>query len=205
MIDTVIVVRHAERMDFEDENWVYTTATPWDSPLSDTGHATAQRIADEMAKLDVSSPVQLLCSPFRRCIETSMPIAELFSTKISLCSVFGEWMNTDYFPLGTPPPDNLQTVAQMNYSEILMSQPQKSALIDFTFDITTFGPSGSYGEAWDEMHDRAVRGITSVLNQRNGTLVVVTHGSLCNSIIAELKNTPQMQHIAMGEWVCIRR
>lgn len=48
MIEQVVVVRHAEREDTVNEDWVYTSPTSYDPPLSAKGCEQATAVAEEL-------------------------------------------------------------------------------------------------------------------------------------------------------------
>ncbi|KAF3335525.1 Histidine phosphatase superfamily (branch 1) [Carex littledalei] len=73
-------MRHGDRIDHFDPNWVSQAARPWDPVLTDGGKARARATGARLSGLDF--PIhRVLVSPFVRCRETA---AEVIT---SLCSV----------------------------------------------------------------------------------------------------------------------
>ncbi|KAH9603046.1 hypothetical protein KSS87_006281 [Heliosperma pusillum] len=67
----VIVMRHGDRRDNFDPNWVKTAARPWDPPLIEEGRARAFRTGLELRD-SLGFPInRVFVSPFLRCVETA--------------------------------------------------------------------------------------------------------------------------------------
>eukprot|EP01006_Ploeotia_vitrea_P028947 TRINITY_DN61578_c0_g3_i3.p1 TRINITY_DN61578_c0_g3~~TRINITY_DN61578_c0_g3_i3.p1 ORF type:complete len:301 (-),score=41.04 TRINITY_DN61578_c0_g3_i3:80-982(-) len=110
---TVWVVRHGERLDNVDDNWVANTpgVNPYDPPLTDVGvhqaSCTAAMILDERQAAEVDNPVTVLSSPFSRCLNTAGVIAEALGVPVrpenGLCEMLKtEWFATDPIPTLQP-------------------------------------------------------------------------------------------------------
>ncbi|KAI8872954.1 hypothetical protein GQ42DRAFT_142787 [Ramicandelaber brevisporus] len=85
----VYSVRHGERQDHIDNNWSLLSPTPYDSPLSATGHQQAEATGARICDLELSSGSNiddtdyiLLSSPFKRCTQTSIGIAKGFRRRL---------------------------------------------------------------------------------------------------------------------------
>lgn len=119
--------------------------------------------------------------------------------------VFGEWMNPDYFDLSVPPADNHTSLTASSYNWVVREARSAVQYLDFAYDTRALGLPGSYGETWEEMHARAIRGIdTAIASEHNSVVIVVTHGSLCNSILGHLRRVPEMRRISQASWEAVK-
>lgn len=84
---SVWIHRHADRLDLEDSNWLFTEDGlnyVHDTPLSESGFETAKRMGnfiwnhekDKLIKYDDLNGLKVFSSPFHRCLQTSTIIAE---------------------------------------------------------------------------------------------------------------------------------
>lgn len=133
-----------------------------------------------------------------------MSIAQKLGCKLRIAVVFGEWMNPDYFDLSAPPADNHSSITASSYNWVVRDARSAVQFLDFTYDTRALGLPGSYGETWEEMHDRAIRGIdAAITSEQSNLVIVVTHGGLCNSILSHLRRAPQMRRIGQASWEAV--
>lgn len=79
-VQHVVVMRHGDRIDHFNPNWVSQAARPWDPVLTDGGKARARATGARLSGLDF--PIhRVLVSPFVRCRETAAEVVT------SLCPV----------------------------------------------------------------------------------------------------------------------
>eukprot|EP00808_Paulinella_micropora_P012090 g59856.t1 len=85
----VFLVRHGERQDHIDEEWILTAEKPFDPPLSERGmkqaHEVGLRLKKEGAKLDA-----IYCSPLYRTLQTAAQIADVLEVDIFLETAIAE-------------------------------------------------------------------------------------------------------------------
>jgi broad specificity phosphatase PhoE len=71
----VIVLRHGEREDAENEKWVATAERPWDPALTEHGKEQSRKAGRAIAalckQLGLSPPSAIYSSPLTRCVQTS--------------------------------------------------------------------------------------------------------------------------------------
>ncbi|OWM64881.1 uncharacterized protein LOC116205166 [Punica granatum] len=78
---SVVVMRHGERMDNFVESWLSKAARPWDPPLFDDGHSRSFRTGMEL-RTQLGYPIhRVIVSPFLRCVETASEVAS------ALCAI----------------------------------------------------------------------------------------------------------------------
>ncbi|KAI8053079.1 histidine phosphatase superfamily [Syncephalis plumigaleata] len=154
----VWVVRHGERYDHVDTHWALTPAgrrAPYDPPLTELGMLQARRTGDYLRSLPPAhqlsySPVQptrlpfldidsstslqsrylILCSPFKRCIQTAQQIAiglqasdsTLNQHRVALAidPVLAEWHSEVYYD--DPVPDTLISEAQQRHPHLFTGE-----------------------------------------------------------------------------------
>ena len=98
----VFLVRHAERMDFNDDllwdpRWperaVKLGLEPNDAPLTDRG----LQQAEETAEFITAEIKEVFTSPFLRCLQTAKAISERHNCKLTKSADLTEWMNPEWF------------------------------------------------------------------------------------------------------------
>lgn len=104
----VAVVRHAERADASStfDTWCTSddaAAFPWDPPITERGFQQTNFLAQELASKHVDFKV-IITSPFLRCLQTAMVLAEYFDADVLVDNELGEVMNTEIFETAPPLP-----------------------------------------------------------------------------------------------------
>lgn len=104
----VAVVRHAERADASStfDTWCTSddaAAFPWDPPITERGFQQTSYLAQELASKHVDFKV-IITSPFLRCLQTAMVLAEYFDADVLVDNELGEVMNTEIFETAPPLP-----------------------------------------------------------------------------------------------------
>ena len=106
-MQTLWLIRHADRLDFIQPEWFETASRPYDPPLAAIGFDRAMSLADELSQLPIG---QIFASPFLRTIQTATPLARLIELPIQLEWGLCEWLCQDWttaFP-ATMPIDELR-------------------------------------------------------------------------------------------------
>ena len=93
LIQTLWLVRHAERLDFFQPEWFETALYRYDPPLSPQGFARAISLALEFSHIPLD---QIITSPFLRTIQTADPLARLLHLPIQLEWGLCEWLCQDW-------------------------------------------------------------------------------------------------------------
>jgi broad specificity phosphatase PhoE len=94
-MQTIWLIRHAQRLDFIEPAWFDTAIYPYDPPLSSQGCDRAIRLAQEFAGIPID---RVLTSPFLRTIQTGFPLATLLQLPIRLEWGLCEWLCQDWTP-----------------------------------------------------------------------------------------------------------
>ncbi|XP_038882210.1 uncharacterized protein LOC120073431 [Benincasa hispida] len=71
LYQNVVVLRHADRLDFSDQSWAATAARPWDPPLMEEGLVRAFNMGRVIMNDLGSSIHRIFVSPFLRCLQTA--------------------------------------------------------------------------------------------------------------------------------------
>lgn len=230
----LVIVRHAQRLDKQDKSWQQSSATPYDTPLSQIGKEQAVETGIKLKnhpklafdRFNDDEQVIIHSSPFLRCAQTAAWIAKGLDKKatIRLDAAFGEFLSEDYFDNSAPPPpDNHQSLYNSS-QEWLRSSLSKDVGIDSkdcTFDsvwpFTKFGNSGEYGELFDDMRKRFTDGLARLIGFYNGlesptlgsnsnkTVIIVTHGAGFNPLITQLSNKATMTEIGLSSFAIAQR
>lgn len=70
---TVWLLRHGERLDYEDHQWLRKSkCSQDDTPLANKGRIQAGEVAQRLAEEEID---QIFSSPFQRCVETANFVA----------------------------------------------------------------------------------------------------------------------------------
>jgi len=104
----VAVVRHAERADASSafDHWCTSedAATfPWDPPITQKGFEQTQSLALDLEQKHPDFKV-IISSPFLRCLQTAMVLAEHFDADVLVDNELGEAMTTEVFESEPPLP-----------------------------------------------------------------------------------------------------
>jgi len=196
MTTQAYVVRHAERIDRVDKNWLRKAGHQRDDDphLSPKGELQIQRLAARFVP-KAECIAQIFCSPFIRCVQTANAVATAVNDKRRSC--------------GLPP---LRLCVEPGICEFMFRFPPKFLsvqelserfpLIDptytpvcATFDLT-YEPSEELG--WDRS-DRAMRTLMARLDeqrtQSGNTIVLVGHGASCIGMSQALGGSGTFQNL----------
>lgn len=101
----VIVLRHGEREDAVDSQWVSKADRPWDPLLTDRGKGEAvragQAIIDMCNRCNLQPPSHVFSSPLTRCVQTARHAFSNLPTRIepalweTLAQVYNECVSCD--------------------------------------------------------------------------------------------------------------
>lgn len=97
-MQTLWLVRHADRLDFVQPEWFDTAVYPYDPPLSVQGFDRSLALAIEFSEVNID---RIFTSPFLRTIQTADPLARLLHLPIQLEWGLCEWLCQDW-TLGLP-------------------------------------------------------------------------------------------------------
>ncbi len=112
-MQTIWLIRHADRLDFIQPEWFETALYPYDPPLSNIGFQSAVSLAQNLSQ----APIQrIFTSPFLRTIQTAAPLARLLQVPIQLEWGLCEWLCQNWTPAlpETTPIDDLRK----DYSQV---------------------------------------------------------------------------------------
>ena len=101
-MQTLWLVRHAHRLDFDRPEWFDTAIYPYDPPLSELGNSQAVALAEKLRQVGID---RIFTSPFLRTIQTADPLAQILQLPIQLEWGLCEWLCADWtrsFPTTTP-------------------------------------------------------------------------------------------------------
>lgn len=88
-MQTLWLVRHAQRLDFVCPEWFETASYPYDPPLSAQGADYSQTLANKLSQKQIEL---IFTSPFLRTIQTAAPLARLLQLPIRLEWGLCEWL-----------------------------------------------------------------------------------------------------------------
>jgi broad specificity phosphatase PhoE len=99
---TLLLIRHAHRLDFIQPEWFETAAYPYDPPLSALGWQQALELAPKLLHLPIE---RIFTSPYLRTLQTAYPIAaglnrvrQGLGLKLCIENGLREWLHPDWSP-----------------------------------------------------------------------------------------------------------
>jgi broad specificity phosphatase PhoE len=99
---TLLLIRHAHRLDFIQPEWFETAAYPYDPPLSALGWQQTWDLTPRLLHLPID---RIFTSPYLRTLQTAYPIASGLNrvqrgVGLKLCIENGlrEWLHPDWSP-----------------------------------------------------------------------------------------------------------
>ncbi|CAN6643213.1 hypothetical protein TRVA0_019S02300 [Trichomonascus vanleenenianus] len=219
MIEKLIVVRHATRLDSVDKAWAATSATPYDTPLVDgVGTDQAYSIGSSLGQYILpGTSVYIHTSPFLRCVQTATYMASALVSHhhlsreppvLRMDASFGEWQTQDYYAdYSPPPPDNHLSLALSSRAWL----NGHGIRVDDQWPLTRLGPSGEYDESWAHMRDRFAHAAHELISyydnceNESAVVVIVTHGAGCNALLGTLENKPLLSRIGLASFAVLER
>ncbi|ANB15869.1 hypothetical protein AWJ20_3513 [Sugiyamaella lignohabitans] len=220
-VSQIVIVRHATRADSVDPLWSKTSPSPYDPPLADPkGFDESLQTAASLSKQLAGQTVVIHSSPFLRCVQTAVSIANALDdpeVSIRLDSVFGEWQSTDYFTdISPPPPDGHRSIAENAWTWYYLNcmksiNERRRSILDTTWPLHKLGFGGDYGESWSAMHNRFDHGLKELVSHYDSvcsspvTVVIVTHGAGCNSLLGLISNLPLLTKIGLASYAIAKR
>jgi len=116
---TIVIVRHSERVDFKDPAAYKASAEgqawPFDTSITERGVGLAQEVAREMLEVHKKANFSVVCtSPYRRCMQTATEVAKLLKLPVLIDQEVGEVWEAA-MPKERPPhrsPKELQEMAK---------------------------------------------------------------------------------------------
>jgi len=184
------IVRHGERIDDVDHQWVETTARPFDPPLTKKGEEQALKTGQQLKKLihgfyqQEQPQIFLYSSPFLRTLQTAMKISQQMNhLPIKVEEGISEWLATRFFT----------SMPTFTASKDLKFQYGEEFCLDTSY--STFWHC-KYPESIDQMAEKYTTTARTLAHQHPNThIILVTHGygvqftseGLCNDqIISEV-------------------
>lgn len=132
-MQTLWLIRHAQRLDFVEPEWFETARYPYDPPLSSLGFSSAAALATELGEVRFD---RIFTSPFLRTIQTADPLARLLQIPIQLEWGLCEWLCEDWspaLPTTMPIEQSIQDYPQIEHtyqSLVIPSYPETLEKLD---------------------------------------------------------------------------
>lgn len=191
----VWLVRHGNRLDFTNPDWLATAEQPFDPPLSPDGYIQARDVGRRLAGESVR---HIFCSPFLRAVETACGIATHLDLPVHVEIGLSEWLRAEWFP-SRPKLPSTETLRE-RFPQLAAHHPSAVPLV--------------YPETEQEMRVRTARVIQGLLERFEGDLLLVCHGaSLIGIAHALVKSGPPISTPVAclvqvsrreGEWMLVR-
>jgi len=174
MSQTVWLVRHGNRQDFVDPNWVTKADRPFDPGLSEDGVQQAKELAQRLVGRGIS---RLLVSPFLRTVQTSHYCAEALNLPVHLEWGVCEWLHPDWFS-GMP--------KLLKYEELIPDYPHISKDYQSRFIPDFPEPSEQ------EILVRSGIAIKKLVDEFSEDLLIISHAltvvGMAGGLIGEIPN-----------------
>jgi len=193
----LILVRHGNRQDrVESGDWeAYSqlhNLPLHDPPLSFEGHAQALAVA---AQLEDCSAVELLTSPYLRCLGTAVPLSQRLGLKMQIEPALGEWSH--------PRKNEYRGPAQcMVAPDLSPYAPHFVACRAVQWAPVQIVPN----ESVLDLHLRAHRLATELEKVANGTTVCISHASVILALARALVRDATLQlEVGMASITVLQR
>lgn len=154
---TIWLVRHGNRKDFVEPEWVASAARPHDPPLSADGVTQAQDVGKRLAGEGLA---HIFCSPFLRAVETAAQIARAVGLPVKVEHGLAEMMLLKWFP------------TQHDFL-LLPDLASQFPLVDPAYQS---GHKPVFPETPEAATDRAVQTAIDLVTRFDGNLLLVGHG-----------------------------
>lgn len=183
---TIVILRHSERMDYVDPNWVNTPeGQKWkhDAPLTDRGHQLAREVAQELSNLHKEvNFTAIASSPYRRCLETAAAVAHALNLPVVLDQEIGEIWGKEIPKEPRPFRSNEELVEMAKSLKVKLLNPKLDG-----GGVKLFGKPPRYPESLEDAKARYIVRVETYINQSAATernFVVVTHA---DAVVAALQ------------------
>lgn len=173
-----IIIRHCFKLKTSDEHWnklnEYKHFKPHDTPLSKTGKEQAEILCKLMKYQNIN---RIISSPYRRCVETVLPMARQFQKKICIEPGLSETAKSQEHINGFETND----VLKLDYG---------SSFFEDSYD--SFVKPLELRTVEDKTHsiERATKTIIKISDKfktdNQHALVICTHSTPCGAIMKEL-------------------
>jgi broad specificity phosphatase PhoE len=167
------LIRHG-RVDFDARDAFRESprGRQWDPPLGEEGREEARLLA---ARLDASTPfAAIVCSPFRRCVETIEPYATAVQADVRYDERLGEVF--------------VGAWEGLSFEEIVASDQSLARKFREQEAMFSMSPGGESGA---ELRARVLPAVEELLATTQGDVAIVAHGGVINAYVAALLGLEQ--------------
>ncbi|CAN8280219.1 unnamed protein product [Cochlearia groenlandica] len=185
----IIVMRHGDRLDHVEPQWVTTAERPWDPPLVQDGKARAFKTGQRINYQNRSKIHRVFVSPFLRCIQTAAEVVAALSdissvdnSKLKVAIEYGlcETMNTCAIKNEVVPKD---CIFDFTKSDLEAMFP--NAIIDHNVDMV-YKELPQWGESWESAKCRYVNTLKVLADKYpSENLLLVTHWGGVSAILCK--------------------
>jgi broad specificity phosphatase PhoE len=160
---SIWLIRHGNRLDFSNPEWLDTAERPHDCPLSPNGE---QQARDTGARLRREPVAHLFSSPFIRAAQTATIIGNAIGKPVKIEAGLSEILSANWFP------DRHDLLSAAELADRFNG-------IDITYRSQV---EPEYPETRELMTRRSKRVVELLTQQFDGTLVFVGHGGIFSGI-----------------------
>ena len=144
----------------------------FDTSLTEEGLKDAENIVEELRNLRIND---IYCSPFLRTMQSIYPFAKKYNKTINIDNAIHEGTNDLLFNDTNIDNHYSSHNKKYNLSEIINTNYRNSLLISNIY------PQESNDRIIDRVHT-FINGLISNKNNKNKTILIVTHQCICNAI-----------------------
>ncbi|PKI56627.1 hypothetical protein CRG98_023010 [Punica granatum] len=202
---SVVVMRHGERMDNFVESWLSKAARPWDPPLFDDGHSRSFRTGMEL-RTQLGYPIhRVIVSPFLRCVETASEVASALcaidensdaaSIEYGLCEMFNN------VAIRTPP----ENKDQWGFKLPEIQSKLQAGTVDPEYE-PVFQKLPKWGETSSDARARYERVIHALADKYpSENLLLITHGEGLRATVSTFLNGTKIRKVEYCAYVKLQR
>jgi broad specificity phosphatase PhoE len=174
---TVLLIRHAHRLDFIQPQWFETADYPYDPPLSALGWQQSMELAPKLLHLPIE---RIYTSPYLRTLQTAYPLGRGLGLKLCIEKGLREWLHPEWSP---------HLPKTLPLAEKILQVPT----IDLEY-AGIFNPQ--YPETLAAVNIRSQMVVEKLIGQHNKCMAIVAHKhTLLGMLMALLPENTELPEI----------
>ncbi|CAN8254129.1 unnamed protein product [Cochlearia groenlandica] len=217
----IFVMRHGDRIDRFEPQWISTATRPWDPPLIQDGFARAFRTGQKI-RSQIEFPIhRVFVSPFLRCIQTasevvaalssvnldlnamsSKDVSSIDKSKLKVAIEFGlcETLTPEAIKSEIAPKDG---IFEFDVSDLESMFPQ--GMVDHSFD-PVYKEMPRWGETLEGCRERYVKVVKALADKYpSENLLLVSHGEGVGTLFWTFYKDTKVHEVDYCAYVELRR
>ncbi|KAL0547700.1 hypothetical protein IC582_012124 [Cucumis melo] len=213
----LVVLRHADRLDFSDHSWTATADRPWDPPLMEDGFVRAFNSGRAILN-DLGSPIhRIFVSPFLRCLQTAAQVvaavhhvsadsAATSQLKVSIEYGLCEKLNHKAIPPEVAPKDWNWGFNISDLQTILPTVSTDHSVEPIYEEAQTKLPMPQFGEVPTIIRSRFEQVFKTLADRYHSqNIMLITHGIGVGVVVSTVLKNTRVVHVDYCGYAILRR